>query len=69
MNQEAEPDIGNAHQTLKYMKAKMREIIAQIEANQKGHCYDARVTILVIVTYGILGLDLRTIISVPRILV
>jgi len=37
MNQGVEPDIGDAHQTLKYMKAKMREIIAQIEANQKGH--------------------------------
>jgi len=32
-----------------------------------GICYDARVTTLVIVTYSILGLDLRTIISVPRI--
>jgi len=30
MNQGAEPDIGDAHQTLKYTKAKMREIIAQI---------------------------------------
>jgi len=37
MNQGVEPDIGGAHQTLKYTKAKMREIIAQIEANQKGH--------------------------------
>jgi len=37
MNQVAEPDVGDAHQTLKYTKAKMREIIAQIEANQKGH--------------------------------
>jgi len=37
MNQVAEPDTGDAHQMLKYTKAKMREIIAQIEANQKGH--------------------------------
>jgi len=37
MSQGAEPDIGDAHQTLKYTKAKMREIIAQIEANQRGH--------------------------------
>jgi len=37
MDQVTELDIGNAHQTLKYTKAKMREIIAQIEANQKGH--------------------------------
>jgi len=37
MNQGAEPGIGDAHQTLKYTKTKMREIIAQIEANQKGH--------------------------------
>ena len=37
MNQGVEPNAGGAHQTLKYTKAKMREIIAQIEANQKGH--------------------------------
>jgi hypothetical protein len=34
MNQGLESDIGGAHQTLKYTKAKMREIIARIEANQ-----------------------------------
>jgi len=37
MNQGAELDIGDAHQMLKYTKTKMREIIAQIEANQTGH--------------------------------
>jgi len=37
MNQGVEPDIGGAHRTLKYTKARMREVIARIEANQKGH--------------------------------
>jgi hypothetical protein len=35
-----------AHQTLKYTKAKMREIIARIEANQEdhGHSLDTKVS-------------------------
>ena len=37
MNQALESSIDDAHQTLKYTKAKMREILAQIEANQKDH--------------------------------
>jgi len=37
MNQGVEPDISGAYQTLKYTKAKMREIIAWIDPNPKGH--------------------------------
>ena len=37
MNQGLEPDIDDAHQTLKSTKARMREILAQIEANHEDH--------------------------------
>jgi len=48
MNQGVEPDVCGAHQTLKYTKAKMREIIARVEANQKGHgpSLDTQVSII-----------------------
>ena len=35
MNQGLDSDIDDAHQTLKSTKAKMREILAQIEASQE----------------------------------
>ena len=37
MNQELEPDIDDAHQVLKYTKAKMREVLAEIATNQSSH--------------------------------
>jgi len=48
MNQGAEPDIGDAYQTLKYTKMKMREIIARIEADQEnqGRASDDQVSII-----------------------
>ena len=48
MNQRVESDIDDAHQTLKYTKAKMREILAQIAANQNNHGQplDAKVSIV-----------------------
>jgi len=47
MNQGLGSDINDAHQTLKYTKAKMREVLAQIAANQKDHGQplDAKVSI------------------------
>ncbi len=57
MNQGSELNIDDAHQTLKYTKAKMREILAQIEANQKDHeqPLDTRVS-TVLDTIHLLGL-------------
>ncbi len=48
MNQRSAPDIDDARQTLKYMKAKMREVLAQIVANQEEHGkpLDAKVSIV-----------------------
>ena len=48
MNQELESDRGNSHQTLKYTKAKMREILPRIEASQEDHGQpmDTQVSIL-----------------------
>ena len=48
MNQGLAPDIDDAHQTLKYTKAKMREVLAQISADQQDHGqhWDAKVGIL-----------------------
>ena len=37
MNQELESDINNARQALKNTKAKMREVLAEIAANQEEH--------------------------------
>ena len=37
MNEESKSDTNDAHQTLKYTKAKMREVLAQIAANQEEH--------------------------------
>jgi len=37
MNQGLESDIDDTHQILKYTKAKMCEILAQIAANQEDH--------------------------------
>ena len=37
MDQGLESGIDDAHQTLKSTKAKMREILAQVEANQEDH--------------------------------
>ena len=57
MNQGLASDIDDAHQTLEYTKAKMREILAQIEANQKDHEQppDTRVS-TVLDTIHLLGL-------------
>ena len=46
MNRRLESDCDDAHQTLKYTKAKMRGILAQIEANQKDHPLDTQVSIV-----------------------
>ena len=48
MNQRVESDIDDAHQTLKYTKAKMCEILAEITANQNNHGQpvDAKVSIV-----------------------
>jgi hypothetical protein len=48
MNQESELDVEDARQTLKHTKAKMREILTQIEANQEvhGEPQDAQVSVL-----------------------
>ena len=48
MNQGVEPDIGGAHQTLKYTKAKMRDIIARVEADLEyyGQLLDTQVSII-----------------------
>ena len=45
MNQGLESNVNDAHQTLKYTKAKMREILAQIEANHEQPL-DTRVSIV-----------------------
>ncbi len=37
MNKGLESDTNDAHQTLKYTKAKMREVLTQIAANQEEH--------------------------------
>ena len=37
MNQGLEPDIDDAHHALKYTKAKMGEVLAEIAANQNSH--------------------------------
>ena len=37
MNQGSESDIDDAHQTLKYTKAKMRKVLAEIATNQGSH--------------------------------
>ena len=48
MNQKLESDIDDANQTLKYTKAEMRKILAQIAANQNNHGQpqDAKVSIV-----------------------
>ena len=48
MNQGLESDCDDAHQTLKYTKAKMRKILARIEASQEDHGQplDTRVSIV-----------------------
>ena len=50
MNQGLKSAIDDAHQTLKSTKAKMRGILAQIEANQEDHGQplDDRVSIVLI---------------------
>ena len=48
MNQRVESDIDDAHQTLKNTKAKMREVLAEVTANQEeyGQPQDAKVSIV-----------------------
>jgi hypothetical protein len=48
MSQESELDDEDARQTLKHTKAKMREILTQIDANQEIHeqPQDAEVSVL-----------------------
>ena len=57
MNQGLKSDIDDTHQTLKSTKAKMREILAQVEANQDNHGQplDDRVSIVLYLIY-LLGL-------------
>ena len=45
MNQGLESDIDDAHQTLKYTKAKMREVLAEIE-EEYGQPLDTNVSII-----------------------